>query len=313
MKIRLASLFLPSCPFAYSVFLLFQIKNFLLRNKREQASTYQPKPLKELLANPPPGYVPPPNLAHLFTAPSSSSASVSSSASSGNTGSDILVKRQTKNNFLVLIGLAAGYQFPQSSSSASFSAHNINDINNLSSFIDAEIMKMKDHLSSIINNPSSSYHPAFGSSSSTASKGMMISSIPGVPTLTNPFMLPPNVMIDEAAALRPSGVSSSLPIFPPPSATAALATSSQIIASQVACEASGVRPSTSSSSSFTSVSLSDPSAEILRNKAHSVKDRAQQAKLLLEYYQTCKFLHSFHIFSPFNLSFSSFLSFNRWL
>jgi hypothetical protein len=247
--------------------------------------------LKELLANPPPGYVPPPNLAHLFTAPSSSSAS------SRNTGSDILVKRQTKNNFLVLIGLAAGYQFPQSSSSSSISTHNINDINNLSSFIDAEIMKMKDHLSSIINNPSSSYHPAsaFGSSSSTASNGMMISSIPGVPTLTNPFMLPPNVVIDEG--LRPSGASSSLPIYPPLSSTAALPTSSQIIASQVACEASGVRPSTSSSSSFTSVSLSDPSAEILRNKAHSVKDRAQQAKLLLEYYQTCKFLHSFHIFS----------------
>jgi hypothetical protein len=144
-------------------------------------------------------------------------------------------------------------------------------------------MKMKDHLSSIINNPSSSsYHPVSSYGSSAA--GMMVSSIPGVPTLTNPFMLPPNVMIDEASALR-SGASSSLPVYPP-STTAALPTSSQIIASQVACEAAGVRPSSSSSS----VSVSDPSVEILRTKAHSAKDRAQQAKLLLEYYQTCKFL-----------------------
>lgn len=265
-----------------------------------------------------------------------SNADRGAAISSNGNSEEILVDRQNKNNFSVLIGIAAGYEFPDKKEEGKESSTTTTTVPS-SSNLEADIQQSKDSLVHLVKTNPASFNPSNPTANNQTglltamNDPLLTSSIHGIGTLTNQFIFPQSNLFEETG-LNKSTTSSiststidltqSRPLENPTnlhrhSGIPGIATASEIVAATAAAEAAGIKlpslssmtsnllsskiPSaampgmppaltqTSSGKSFPGpVTTEDQSAAILRLKASNTKNRTEQAKLLLEYYQTCE-------------------------
>jgi hypothetical protein len=246
------------------------------------------------------------------------------------------VARQNKNNFSVLIGVAAGYEFPSSSAATAAATAAVTGSEN----IDQDIQNSKTHLMHLMNSPSSTATSGISLNDPLLTSMTMKS---GAVALTNQFIFPQSnlfegdstthgkakssssttTMMTQGSHYPNTAIRSSSALIP------GMASASEIVAATTAAEVAGIKlPSISSltnashnMSSNTSALMStnnvnnattlsssnhpeEHSAAILRLKASTMKERSEQAKLLLEYYDTCKIPSS--VYFLFVVSFISF-------
>jgi hypothetical protein len=240
------------------------------------------------------------------------------------------VARQNKNNFTVLVGVAAGYEFPSSSSSAATAAAAAAGSEN----IDQDIQNSKTHLMHLMNSPGSTATSGISLNDPLLTSMTMKS---GAVALTNQFIFPQSNLFEGDSTTHGKAKStgstttmmtqgshypntaintmrSSSALIP------GMASASEIVAATTAAEVAGIKlpsissltnashnmssnasalMSTNNVNNATTLSSSnhpeEHSAAILRLKASTMKERSEQAKLLLEYYDTCKILSSVYL------------------
>lgn len=306
--------------------LFLQIRHFI--RKRSQRK-FQAQPLEVLIKNPPAGYIPPVQFAHLFPAKPLDRLSLKqqqqlsgedkavhrmnkldsheSSLVTSTNAEELICERENKNNFNILVGLAAGYEMPYPSAKVQ------------SELLETEILQSKENLVVMMKLPDQTSNRLLNNGNGNLLTGTnlanLTSTIAGVNTLTNQFIFPQLTLFEGAKnPMLPQDPLDTMKNMVVPSSSQAKSTPtllpSEIVAASAAAEAAGIK--LPSISSLNTISGPGPSAlptpppvhsnpgpqkamnseehtmAILRLKASNTKNRTEQAKLLLEYYQTCE-------------------------